>query len=52
MRKTKQMFSVAFVVLGALLVVKAVAGGLWPPSLQLIAGVALLVYGLLRWRTL
>jgi hypothetical protein len=52
MRKTKQIFAVAFVVLGALLLAKAVAGGLWPPSLQLIAGASLVVYGMLRWWTL
>jgi hypothetical protein len=32
--------------------VKGLAGGLWPISLQLLAGVALLVFGILRWRTL
>jgi hypothetical protein len=40
------------VVLGALLVVKGLAGGLWPVSLRLLAGLALLVFGVLRWRTL
>jgi hypothetical protein len=52
MRRMKQIFAGAFVVLGALLVVKGVWGGLWPLSFQLIAGAALVVFGVLRWRTL
>jgi hypothetical protein len=48
MRRTKQIFAAIFVVLGVLLVVK----GFWPISVQLIAGVALIVFGVLRWRTL
>jgi hypothetical protein len=52
MRRTRQIFAAVFVVLGALLVVKGLAGGLWPVSLQLLAGLALLVFGVLRWRTL
>jgi hypothetical protein len=50
MRRTKQIFSAVFVVLGALLVAKGVLNGVWPVSLQLIAGVALIVFGILRWR--
>ena len=50
MRRTKQIFAAIFVVLGALLVVKSVMGGVWPVSVQLIAGVALMVFGVLRWR--
>jgi uncharacterized membrane protein len=52
MRRTKQIFAAAFVVLGAMLVVKGVWGGLWPVSYQLLAGIALLVFGILRLRTL
>ncbi len=52
MRRTKQIFAGAFVVLGVALVVKGAWGGLWPVSIQLIAGVALTVFGVLRWRTL
>ena len=52
MRRTKQIFAAVFVVLGALLVVKGLAAGLWPVSLQLLAGLALLAFGVLRWRTL
>jgi len=52
MRGTRQILAVVFVVLGALLVAKGLAGGVWPVSLQLIAGLALIVFGVLRWRTL
>ncbi len=52
MRRTRQIFAAAFVVLGVALVVKGVWGGLWPVSLQLLAGVALIVFGVLRFRTL
>jgi len=52
MRRTKQIFAAVFVVLGALLMVKGLAGGLWPISLQLLAGIALLVFGVLRLRML
>jgi len=52
MRTTKQIIAATFVVLGVALVVKGVWGGLWPVSLQTIAGVALIVFGVLRWRTL
>jgi hypothetical protein len=52
MRRTKQIFAAIFVVLGALLMVKGLAGGLWPISLQLLAGIALLVFGVLRLRML
>ncbi len=52
MRRTKQIFAAVFVVLGALLVVKGLSGGLWPLSYQLLAGVALLAFGVLRLRML
>ena len=37
-------------VLGVLLIVRGAWGGVWPLSIQLIAGVGLLVYAVLRWR--
>jgi len=37
-------------VIGALLIVRGVWGGVWPISIQLVAGVVLLVYAVLRWR--
>jgi len=52
MRRTKQILAAVFVVLGVALVVKGVWGGLWPVSLQLLAGVALIIFGVLRLRTL
>jgi len=48
MHRTRQIFAASFVVLGVLLVMK----GFWPISLQLIAGIALIAFGVLRWRTL
>jgi hypothetical protein len=36
--------------LGVLLVVRGLWGGVWPVSVQLIAGVVLLVLAALRWR--
>jgi hypothetical protein len=37
-------------VLGVLLIARGVWGGVWPISLQLIAGVLLLGYAVLQWR--
>jgi hypothetical protein len=50
MHKTRQVFSIVFVVLGAALVVRGFWGGVWPLSLQTIAGALLLVLGVLRLR--
>ena len=50
MHKTKQIFSITFLVLGGLLIVRGASGGLWPLSIQLIAGVLLVVLGVLRLR--
>jgi hypothetical protein len=52
MRRTKRIFAAAFVVLGVALMVKGAWTGLWPVSMQLVAGLALVVFGVLRWRTL
>lgn len=52
MRTTRQIFTIVAAVLGVALVVYGASGGLWPLSMQLIAGVLLLVYAVLRWRTL
>jgi hypothetical protein len=46
------MLTLATGAIGALLMVKGAWDGLWPISLQLIVGVLLLVYAILRWRTL
>ena len=52
MLKTRQIIVIITGVLGVLLVVKGAWGGVWPPSIQLIAGVLLLVFTGLRWWTL
>lgn len=52
MLKARQIILVITAVLGALLVVRGVWGGVWPLSIQLIAGVLLLVFAWLRWRTM
>jgi len=52
MRRTGQIFAAVFIVLGVLLIARGVMGGVWPVSLQLVAGVALVVLGILRWRYL
>ncbi|HOT22853.1 MAG TPA: hypothetical protein PLT83_06850 [Thermoleophilia bacterium] len=52
MRRTGQIFAAVFIVLGALLVIRGLWNGVWPVSLQLIAGAALIVYGVLRLKVL
>jgi len=52
MNRTKQIILVLTAVLGVLLVVRGAWDGVWPVSLQLIAGVLLLVYAGLRLWTL
>ena len=49
MRTTRQISAIVAAGLGVALVVYGASGGLWPLSLQLIAGVLLLVYAALRW---
>ena len=49
MRRAHQVIAIVFGVIGAALVVRGVAGGLWPVSLQLLAGILLLVLAVLRW---
>jgi len=39
-------------VLGVTLVVKGAMDGVWPVSMQLMAGALLVVFAVLRWRTL
>ncbi|HJW75294.1 MAG TPA: hypothetical protein VJ787_06445 [Thermoleophilia bacterium] len=50
MHKTRQIFSLVFVALGAALIVRGFWGGIWPLSIQSIAGALLLVIGVLRLR--
>lgn len=52
MRTTKHIFALLFGAIGLGLIVRGVWGGVWPVSVQLVAGLALLVYAVVRWRTL
>ncbi len=52
MLRTRQIILVVTAILGVLLVVRGAWGGPWPPSIQLIAGILLLVVAGLRWWTL
>ncbi len=52
MLKTRQIITIIMGVLGVLLIVRGVWGGVWPLSLQLIAGILLVVFAGLRWWTL
>ncbi len=49
MHRTQQIIAVLMGVLGAALIVRAVSyGEVWPLSIQLLAGVALVVYAAVR----
>ena len=50
MHTSKQIITLVMGVVGVLLIVRGVWGGVWPLSIQLIAGVVLLGYAVLRWR--
>jgi hypothetical protein len=52
MLRTRQIILVVTALLGVLLIVRGAWGGVWPLSIQLIAGVLLLVFAGLRWWTL
>lgn len=52
LRTTQRILTVIAGVLGLLLIGKAVFDGLWPISLQLVAGILLIVYTVVRWRQL
>ena len=49
---TRKIIAIVTGALGVLLIVVGAWGGVWPPSLQLVAGVLLVVMAALRWRTL
>ena len=49
MRRAHQVIAVVFGVIGVALVVRGVVGGIWPVSLQLVAGILLLVLAVVRW---
>ena len=48
--ETKQIIALVMGVIGAALIVRGVWGGVWPLSVQFIAGVFLEVLAVLRWR--
>jgi drug/metabolite transporter (DMT)-like permease len=52
MNRTKQIIAIAMGVLGVLLIIRGASGGVWPLSIQLIAGVLLLILAGLRWWTM
>ena len=52
MLRTRQIITIIMGVLGVLLIVRGAWGGVWPLSIQLIAGVLLVVFAGLRWWTL
>jgi hypothetical protein len=52
MRTVQQILALVAGAMGVALVVYGAWDGLWPLSLQLIAGVLLLVYAVFRWRML
>ncbi len=52
MLTTRKIIAIVTGALGVFLVGRGAWGGVWPLSLQLIAGVLLLVMAVLRWRTL
>jgi len=49
---TRKIIAIVTGALGVLLIVRGAWSGVWPPSVQLIAGVLLVVMAVLRWRTL
>jgi len=52
MLTTRKIIAIVTGVIGALLIVRGLWGGAWPPSLQLVAGILLIVMAVLRWRSL
>ncbi|MEZ5125568.1 MAG: hypothetical protein R2826_04895 [Thermoleophilia bacterium] len=52
MLTAKRVLVFALGVLGLALIAKGAWGGVWPLSYQLLGGVLLIVYAVVRWRTL
>jgi drug/metabolite transporter (DMT)-like permease len=50
MLTSKRIITAIMGVVGVLLIVRGAWGGVWPLSVQLVAGVGLVVYAVLRWR--
>jgi hypothetical protein len=51
-RRTKLLIALVSGLLGVALIVRGAWGGVWPISVQLIAGVLLLAFAALRWYVL
>ena len=49
MRRAHQILAVVFAVIAVALIVRGAAGGVWPVSVQFLAGVVLLVGAVIRW---
>ncbi len=49
MKRAHQILAVVFAVVAAALLVRGAMGGLWPVSVQFLAGVVLLGGAILRW---
>jgi hypothetical protein len=52
MLRTRQIILVITAVLGVLLIIRGASGGVWPLSIQFIAGVLVLMFAGLRWWTM
>jgi hypothetical protein len=52
MRRTKLLIAVVSGLLGVALIVRGAWGGVWPLSVQLIAGILLVAFAGLRWYVL
>jgi hypothetical protein len=50
MRRSHQIIALILGVIGAALILRGLWGGVWPLSVQLIAGVFLEILAVLRWR--
>ena len=49
MKRAHQIFAIVFGAIAVALIVRGVAGGLWPLSIQFVAGVVLLIGAVVRW---
>jgi hypothetical protein len=50
MLAAKRILTICIGLVGVALVVYGAWGGVWPVSIQLIAGLLLIVYAVIRWR--
>jgi hypothetical protein len=50
MRITREITAIILGLFGVALIVRGAWGGVWPVSVQLIAGLSLIAYAYVRWR--